>query len=117
MPTYGQFINGRRSLSIIAFASAVAGLVLIVIAQWENFDNADGHFYWPFIDLFGLFVTGCSLLVFALNALVWKKVLFSQPPASAKIIVWSFTIMMLVSPLVTFLVTLVLGIIASLIPR
>lgn len=54
---------------------AAGGLFLIAVAIWQNNHTADGHHYWPFIDLFWLPVLGCGLIVLALNAVVWARVL------------------------------------------
>jgi peptidoglycan/LPS O-acetylase OafA/YrhL len=106
-----------RFLPVLAAVFAVVGIVLIVAAQWENFHNADGHFYWPFIDLFPLFIVGCGFLVFAIHPFVWRSVYNPEFAPSASRVLVTAAVLIVASVPATVIVALIVGFIASVLPR
>jgi hypothetical protein len=106
-----------RFVRVLSLVFAVVGVVLIVVSQWENFHNVDGHFYWPFIDLFPLFLLGCGFLVLAVHPLAWWSVFDGGvQPSSARIFLTTI-VLIIASFSATIIAALIVGFIASVLPR
>lgn len=85
---------------------AIAGVALIVVAICQNNHTSDGHHYWPFMDLFGLFVLGCALIVFALNAVVWSRLVRAEASRSSMVV--ALFLLMVLSPGATILLAVLI---------
>jgi hypothetical protein len=92
----------------------VTGIALVAVALWQNNHTSDGHYYWPFMDLFGLLILGCALIVLALNTIVWLHVLAQGQTRHS--LVAALVLLAVLSPGATFVLALIVLLAVVLVP-
>jgi hypothetical protein len=78
---------------------------------------AGGHFCWPFIDPLPLFIVVYGFLILAIHQFVWRSVCNHEFAPSASRVLVTIAVLSVSSVPATAIVALIVGSIASVVPR